>query len=77
MSTRLWTKAEVATTGLMAAVVERGNLKLGYQRVVENKGATEVDQFTATELKDHLKHTGRRFGPACWRGSVNSSRCAG
>ncbi len=34
VATRPWTKAEVATTSLMEAVVERGNLKLAYQRVV-------------------------------------------
>jgi RNA-directed DNA polymerase len=55
MATRTRTKAEVATTGLMEAVVERGNLKLAYQRVIENKGAAGVDQLTVSELKDHLK----------------------
>jgi group II intron reverse transcriptase/maturase len=55
MATRAWTKAEVATTGLMEAVVERGNLMLAYQRVVENKGAAGVDQLAVSELKDHLK----------------------
>src|SRR5437764_8512192 len=55
MATRTRTKAEVATTSLMEAVVERGNLKLAYQRVVENKGAAGVDQLTVSELKDHLK----------------------
>src|SRR5665213_3718020 len=55
MATRTRTKAEVATTGLMDAVVERGNLKLAYQRVVENKGAAGVDQLAVSELKDHLK----------------------
>ena len=44
MATRARTKAEVATTSLMEAVVERGNLKLAYQRVVENKGAAGVDR---------------------------------
>ena len=39
----------------MEAVVERGNLKLAYQRVVENKGAAGVDDITVSELKDHLK----------------------
>jgi RNA-directed DNA polymerase len=39
----------------MEAVVERGNLKLAYQRVVENKGAAGVDELTVSELKDHLK----------------------
>jgi RNA-directed DNA polymerase len=39
----------------MEVVVERGNLKLAYQRVVENKGAAGVDQLAVAELKDHLK----------------------
>jgi group II intron reverse transcriptase/maturase len=55
MATRARTKAGVATTSLMEAVVERGNLKLAYQRVVENKGAAGVDQLAVAELKDHLK----------------------
>jgi len=55
VATRTRTKAEVATTGLMEAVVERGNLKLAYQRVVENKGAAGVDDLAVAELKDHLK----------------------
>jgi RNA-directed DNA polymerase len=55
VATRTRTKAEVATTSLMEAVVERGNLKLAYQRVVENKGAAGVDAITVAELKDHLK----------------------
>ena len=55
MATRTRTKAEVATTSLMEAVVERGNLRLAYQRVVENKGAAGVDELTVAELKDHLK----------------------
>jgi group II intron reverse transcriptase/maturase len=55
LASRTWTKAEVATAGLMEAVVERGNLMLAYQRVVENKGAAGVDGITTAELKDHLK----------------------
>jgi RNA-directed DNA polymerase len=55
VATRTRTKAEVATTSLMEAVVERGNLKLAYQRVIENKGAAGVDQLTVSELKDHLQ----------------------
>jgi RNA-directed DNA polymerase len=55
MATCARTKAGVATTSLMEAVVERGNLKLAYQRVVENKGAAGVDQLAVSELKDHLK----------------------
>jgi RNA-directed DNA polymerase len=49
----LRTKAE--SDGLMEAVVERGNLMLAYQRVVENKGAAGVDGIGVTEFKDHLK----------------------
>jgi RNA-directed DNA polymerase len=48
------TKAE-AKRGLMEAVVERRNLQLAYQRVVENKGAAGVDDITVREFKDHLK----------------------
>jgi len=54
-ATRMRTKAEVATASLMEAVVERGNLWLAYERVVENKGAAGVDELTVAELKDHLK----------------------
>jgi len=54
-ATRARTKAEVATTSLMEAVVERGNLWLAYQRVVENKGAAGVDQLAVSGLKGHLK----------------------
>jgi RNA-directed DNA polymerase len=39
----------------MEAVVERRNLQLAYQRVVQNKGAAGVDDITVPELKDHLK----------------------
>jgi len=50
---RRQTKAEAS--GLMEAVVERRNLQLAYQRVVQNKGAAGVDDITVSELKDHLK----------------------
>jgi RNA-directed DNA polymerase len=40
---------------LMEAVVERSNMRLAYQRVVENKGAPGVDGLTVAELKDWLK----------------------
>ena len=40
VTTRLRTKAELEQAiGLMDTVCERGNLKLAYQRVIENKGA--------------------------------------
>src|SRR5437762_8961795 len=55
LATRMRTKAEVVTTSVMEAVVGRGNLRLAYQRVVENKGAAGVDAITVSELKDHLK----------------------
>ena len=38
--------------GLMEAVVERGNLRLAYQRVVENKGAAGVDQLAVSGLNE-------------------------
>ncbi len=53
VTTRLRTKAE--SSGLMEAVCERGNLKLAYQRVVENKGAAFVDGIGVAAFKDHLK----------------------
>src|SRR5438128_2017375 len=55
VATRSGTKAEVATTSLMEAVMERGNMRLAYQRVVENKGAAGVDELTVSELKEHLQ----------------------
>jgi group II intron reverse transcriptase/maturase len=39
----------------MERVVERSNLRLAYQRVVENKGAAGVDEMPVSELKDWLK----------------------
>jgi group II intron reverse transcriptase/maturase len=39
----------------MERVVERSNLKLAYQRVVENKGAAGIDGMPVSELKDWLK----------------------
>jgi RNA-directed DNA polymerase len=39
----------------MEQVVERSNLKLAYQRVVENKGAPGVDDVSVPEFKDWLK----------------------
>jgi RNA-directed DNA polymerase len=40
---------------LMEEVVERSNLKLAYQRVVENKGAPGVDDVSVSEFKGWLK----------------------
>jgi RNA-directed DNA polymerase len=40
---------------LMEQVVERSNLRLAYQRVVENKGAAGVDGLSVPEFKDWLK----------------------
>jgi len=39
----------------MEEVVERNNLQLAYQRVVENKGAPGVDEISVPEFKDWLK----------------------
>lgn len=56
VTTRVRTKAELEqASGLMEAVCERGNLKLAYQRVVENQGAAGVDGIGIAEFKDHLK----------------------
>lgn len=56
MTTRKRTKAEwTQASGLMDAVVERGNLMLAYDRVRKNKGAAGVDGIGIAELKEHLK----------------------
>ena len=39
----------------MERVVERSNLRLAYQRVIENKGAPGVDDVTTVQFKDWLK----------------------
>ena len=50
------TKAELAQgSRLMEVVCERDNLKLAYQRVMENKGAAGVDGIGVVGFKDHLK----------------------
>jgi RNA-directed DNA polymerase len=40
---------------LMEAVVERGNMRAAYRRVVENNGAPGVDGVAVAELDDWLK----------------------
>jgi group II intron reverse transcriptase/maturase len=56
VTTRMRTKAELEQEGrLLEAVCERGNLRLAYQRVVENKGAAGVDGIGVAEFKDQLK----------------------
>ena len=40
---------------LMEAVVERGNLKRAYARVMRNKGAAGIDAMPVAELSAHLK----------------------
>jgi RNA-directed DNA polymerase len=40
---------------LMERVVERSNMWLAYQRVMENRGAAGVDGLTVSQLKDWLK----------------------
>ena len=50
------TKAELEQEGgLLEVACEYGNLKLAYQRVVENKGAAGVDGIGVAAFKDHLK----------------------
>jgi group II intron reverse transcriptase/maturase len=53
VTTRRRTKAE--RSGQMEDAMERANLKLAYQRVIENKGAGGVDGIGIAEFKDHLK----------------------
>ena len=56
VTTQWRTKAELEQeSGLMEVVCERDNLKLAYQRVMENKGAAGVDGIGVAEFKDHLK----------------------
>jgi RNA-directed DNA polymerase len=56
VTTHLRAKAELEQASvLMEAVCERGNLKLAYQGVIENKGAAGVDGIGIAEFKDHLK----------------------
>jgi RNA-directed DNA polymerase len=56
VTTHWRTKAELEQESrLMEVVCERDNLKLAYQRVMENKGAAGVDGIGVVEFKDHLK----------------------
>lgn len=56
VTTHWRTKAELEQeSGLMEVVCERDNLKLAYQRVMENKGAAGVDGIGVAKFKDHLK----------------------
>ncbi|CAM3615758.1 putative Retron-type reverse transcriptase-like [Xenorhabdus nematophila ATCC 19061] len=50
------TKAERPLT--METVIERANMMLAYQRVVENKGAAGVDNLSVTELEPWLNTLG-------------------
>ncbi len=59
----------------MEQVVERSNLWLAYQRVVENKGAPGVDDVTVTEFKDWLKMHWPSVKEACWRDATCRDRC--
>lgn len=48
-------RTKTQASPLMEAVVERGNMRLAYQRVVENNGAPGIDGLRVDELKDWLK----------------------
>ncbi len=61
----------------MDAVCERGNLKLAYQRVVENKGAAGVDGIGGVEFKDHLKQHWPTIKAKLLAGTTFPRRCAG
>ena len=47
-----WTEA---ATGLMEAIVSRGNMMAAYSRVLANKGAPGVDDMPVTALKGYLQ----------------------
>lgn len=47
-------QAKSENYALMERVVERSNLRLAYQRVIENKGAAGIDEMPVSELKDWL-----------------------
>jgi len=47
-------QAKSENYALMERVVERSNMRLAYQRVVENKGAAGVDEMPVSELKGWL-----------------------
>ena len=53
---------------LMERRVERSNLKLAYQRVVENKGAPGVDDVSVPEFKDWLRMHWPSVKVALWEG---------
>lgn len=48
-------RTKAPTRSMMEAIVERGNLRLAYQRVLENKGAPGIDGLRVDELKGWLK----------------------
>lgn len=54
---------------MMEAIVTRGNMKLAYQRVVENKGAAGIDGLCVDELKDWLKKNWLTVRAALLKGS--------
>jgi RNA-directed DNA polymerase len=77
VTTRRRTKAEwERQSGLMDAVCERGNLKLAYQRVVENKGAAGVDGIGIAEFKDYLKQHWPTIKAKLLTGNTCPKRCA-
>jgi RNA-directed DNA polymerase len=48
-------RTKASARSMMEAIVERGNVRLAYQRVIENKGAAGIDGLRVDELKDWLK----------------------
>jgi len=54
-ATRARTKAEAAIGSLMELVVERGNMRDAYERVMRNKGAPGVDEMRVDDLKTWLQ----------------------
>lgn len=69
MGTAATGRTKAQALPMMEAVVERGNMRLAYQRVVENKGAPGVDGLRVDELKDWLKRNWPTVRKALLEGS--------
>ena len=61
---------------LVEQVVERNNLRLAYQRVIQDKGTPGADSVTVTEFKDWLKAHWRSVSKHCWKAGTCRDRCA-
>jgi len=62
-------RTKAPARSMMETIVERGNMKLAYQRVVENKGAAGIDGLRVDELKDWLRRNWPTVRVALLKGS--------